>query len=610
MKHHHHPPQQKDTYNYLPYVIIVIMIFITYVNGIGNGFTSDDLPGILNNTHIADLQMIFSRPLIALRPFIYYILYELGGKEPLVFRSLNISFHIGTSILAYRIIKKMTNAYTALLSACLFAIHPITVESVTWISAGSYTQYSFFLMLSLWLFTRSERNYITLVCSVLSFITATLSSEKSLIFPLILYILLLTQREVKKRWVELIPYIIVSTLWGIYFISEVQKRIHIQQTVYYQAKGFDNPLVQIPSAISSYLELFFWPDKLSLYHSELVYTPFEFGLRALATLAFFTLLVLSYKKSKYVFFWLSFFFISLIPTMLPLRISWIVAERYVYFGLIGLTAVLAHYLLQIKSHISKYVFYAIIAFLIMSLAIRTMIRNTAWTDDESLFVATARTAPSDFKTHNNMGWVYQKRGDYQNAIKSFKRAITINPYYVDGTNNLALAYILVHDYSHALFYLKKTIDLNPKYTSAYATIGAILIDQKKYSEAEAYFKKSLEIDPNYGLSYHNLAMIYKLRGNTDKAIDMYMKAITIQPNIWQAQTNLGAIYYTQQDYKKAEIHTFKAYQLNPSNVNLLISLGKIYMKLHNKVRASEALNIALKLNPGNQEALELLKENK
>ncbi len=609
MKHSKHQSPPKGTHSYLPYVIIVIIIFIAYVNGLGNGFTSDDLPGILNNTHIADLQMIFSRPLIALRPFIYYVLYELGGKEPIVFRSLSILFHIGTSFLVYKVIKKMANEYTALLSACLFAIHPITVESVTWISAGSYTQYAFFLMLSLWFFMKSEKNYTMIALSAIAFIVATLSSEKSLIFPLILYVLLLTQREVKKRWAQLIPYLTVSTLWGIYFISEIQKRIVIQQTMYYQAKGFDNPLVQIPSAISSYLELFFWPDKLSLYHSELVYTPIEFGLRALATLAFFTLLVLSYKKSKYVFFWLMFFFISLIPTMLPLRISWIVAERYVYFGLIGLTAVLAHYLLLLKTHISKYVFYIIIVFLITSLTIRTMVRNTAWADDESLFVATARTAPSDFKTHNNMGWVYQKRGDYQNAIKSFKKAITINPYYVDGTNNLALAYMLVHDNSHALYYFKKTISLNPKYTPAYATIGTILIDQKKYSEAETYFKKSLELDPHYVVSYHNLGKLYELQGNTDKAIDMYTKAINIQPNIWQTQTNLGSIYYMKLDYKKAELHTLKAYQLNPSNIDLLISLGKIYIKLHNKERANEALSAVLKLNPGNQQALELLKEN-
>lgn len=608
MKHRHQSDQKKEKYPYVPYLIILFLICIAYINGLGNSFTSDDLPGILNNTQIDNLHVIFARPLIALRPFIYYVLYEMGGKEPVLFRSLNVFFHIGICFLIYRVIRKMTDKYTALLAASLFAVHPITVESVTWISAGSYTQYAFFLMLSLWLFIKNDRNRKTYIFSVICFIIATLSSEKSLVFPLILFTLLITYKELKKRWTELIAFFVISGLWGLYFISEVQKRIHIQQTVYYQAKGFDNPLIQIPSAISSYLELLVWPDKLSLYHSELVYSHLEFGIRAIVTALFFISIVVFYKKNKYIFFWLIFFFISLIPTLLPLRISWIVAERYVYFSLIGLVAVVSYGFIRLKKYLNPIIFYSLIALLLASLTIRTIIRNTAWTDDESLFVATARTAPSDFKTHNNMGWVYQKRGDYPNAIKSFKKAIALNPYYVDGTNNLAMAYMLVHDYPNALFYFKKTIALNPGYAPAYASIGTILIDQKKYKEGESYLLKSLSLSPKYTVSYHNLGKLYELEGNTDKAIEMYRKALAIQPAIWQTQTNLGSLYFTLKDYKKAEEHTLKAYQLNPANLDLLLSLAKIYIKLNNKTRANAALSAVLKLNPGNQQALELLKE--
>ncbi|MEN9328310.1 MAG: repeat-containing protein YrrB [Candidatus Parcubacteria bacterium] len=617
MKHHGKSAEHPPFFNY-PFVpeivrnwpailILTILILIAYVNGWGSEFVSDDVAGILKNQNIDNLSVIFAKPLVSFRPMLYMLLYKIGGADPILFRTPNILFHWGTTLLVYALIKRMTNKPTALMAASLYAVHPILVESVTWISAGSYTQYTFFIMLSLWLFMRAELNKKYYIYSIIAFIFATLNSEKAAIFPLILTVYLLSQEKLKKTWRQLIPYYAITCLWAIWYIMEIRQRIVIQQTVYYQQKGFDNPLIQLPAAISSYLELLFWPDKLSIYHSELAYTPIEFAIRVSVTALFFIAIFIAYKKNKYIFFWLSFFVVSLIPTLLPLRIAWVVAERYVYAGTAGIMAVIAYLLYKLKPRIGDVAMYSILGLLLIGMTARTMIRNLAWANEQSLYLATGRTAPSDFKTHNNLGWVYQEQGDMQRSIQEFRRAVTLNPRYVEGHNNLALAYLTAGNYPQALLFFQKTIELNPNYAPAYGSMGVIYIKQNQLDEAAKYMKKSIELDPGNTPSYHNLGKIYEMQGKNDEAIAMYNKVLEIQPNTWQTQMNLGSIYYTLKDYKKAESYTKKAQALNPGNVNLYISLAKIYIQLGRPDAARAAIEEALKLDPQNKEALEMLK---
>lgn len=588
-------------------LIITFLIFLSYINAWGNDFVSDDIEGILLNKNIDNLSYIFSLKLAFFRPLLYYVLFEIGGRDAVLFRTVNIVAHWGSTIVFYLIVSKFSEKRIGILSAVLFAVHPILVESVTWISAGSYVISAFFFLLSLWFFITRHDCKKRYILSIIFFILATLNSEKTTILPLILITYLLSFEKITPKWKVVLPYFIITGLWAVWYFFLIKERIVIQQTVYYQQKGFDNPLIQVPAAISSYLELLFWPDKLSIYQSELHYTPWEFGIRAAITVLFFSVILVAFKKNKYIFFWLSFMVITLIPTLLPLKIAWVVAERYIYLGTTGIIAVIAYCAFRFKPKISQTLFYGVVVFVVVSLTIRTIVRNNDWKNEDNLFIATGRTAPSDFKTHNNLGWVYQKNGDYKKALKEFKKAIDINPYYIEGHNNTGLTYMQMGDYKNAALYFEKTIQLNPRYVSAYASLGTILIKVKQYDQAEKYLLKSIKLQPDFTPSYHNLGKLYELQDKNEQAIKMYEKALIIDPNTWQSHMNLGSVYYSLKDYQKAETYTKKAQELNPNNAELFISLSKIYMKLDKKQQARDALYNAIRIDPQNTEVQELLK---
>lgn len=223
------------------------------------------------------------------------------------------------------------------------------------------------------------------------------------------------------------------------------------------------------------------------------------------------------EKNKKVFFWLSFFFVSLLPTLTPLKIAWIVAERYVYLGSIGIFVAVAIFFdwffekIKKKNEQYKYIAIAFFAIIILALSARTIIRNMDWKNEDTLWISTAKTSPSGQNIHNNLGDVYARQGNMEKSVEEFKKAIEINPRYADA--------------------------------------------------------------------YHNLANDYHDMGQIDLAIKNYQKALEFNPNLWQSYQNLADIYFNQGDYKKAQDYIQKALAIDPQNKNLQENLQVIEAKM-------------------------------
>lgn len=556
--------------------ILSLLVVISYANSIHNRFVSDDINGILNNRNITNLNVIFSQSTF-LRYLIFYVIHLFFGLQPWAYRLVDIFFHIGTVIILYLFLRDTINKRVAFIAAALYAVHPILVESVTWISGGIYVQYSFFFLLALYLYHKSQKDQRFYIPSILAYLASTFISEKAIVFPLILiaYHLSYEKKNIKAFMKKLIPFGTLGIIWGIWYFGRLGSRIQLQQEQYYQAKTFENPLTKIITAISSYLTLIFWPDKLSLYHSEIQFSQLDLVVRTVGVIIFFSLIFIAFKKNKTLFFWLSFFVISLIPTLIPVRISWAVAERYVYLGTAAIIAGVIYCLdnyLPLKQRGKLFGLFVIVLLLLM---IRTGIRNTDWRDEDALWMATAQTAPSDYKTHNNVGVVYQKRKDYKKAIESFERSIKLNPRFKDGYYNLAVTYLQMGNEVRAFPYYMKTIELDPNYWQAYNGAGAILVDYGKSKEAIEVLTKGISKNKNYAPFYHNLGKAYELKGDSKNALLNYMKAVEHDPRLWQSYTNIAAIYYTQERYDLAEKYILKALEIKPGYKPLVESLNNL-----------------------------------
>lgn len=508
-KSHHEDPLSDisrfiiDNINY--FILLSILVVICYFNSLGNTFVSDDIMGLVHNPIFLDFKNAFSG-YNSFSFFPYFILFKIDPTNPALFRMINIIFHLGSAYLIFILLAIMTKKKTVgLISAMIFAVHPILIESVTWISGRPYSQYAFFFLLSflLYLISKKRNSNKLYYYSLAAYAFSVMTSEKATSLFLVFALYEFCFGNWKKEWKKILPYFIFSLIIAFIVVSGFGHRVQELKTSYYQEKiDTINPLVQVPIAISSYLGLFLWPDNLTIYHTELDFSPLVFFACIITVLLFMSAVIYSWKKNKHIFFWLSFFIIALLPTMTPFGVSWIVAERYAYLAILGLAvaaAVLIDWLAE-NHEKAKSAIFSILAIIILALSIRTIIRNNDWKDEDHLWPATAKAAPSGAPIHNNLGDVYARKGDHEKAI--------------------------------------------------------------------AEFKKAIEINPRYGDAYHNLANIYQATGRSNEAEENYKKALNINPNIWQSHQNLSAIFFERGDKEKALEHIQKALEINPSSEQL------------------------------------------
>jgi tetratricopeptide (TPR) repeat protein len=526
--------------HYLYFLFFIFIIFVTYANSLQNDFVSDDV-GIKLNVNNPDF--IFAQPTTFIREFLNYVAYQLVGLQPFIFRAINIVFHIGVVSLIYIFLRLYTNNFIAFSVASIFAVHPVMVESITWVSGGIYTQYAFFVLLSLLFYSRIKQHKKYLVFSVLSYTLGLFSSEKAIVGIFIICLYEFTFGSLKKNWKHILPFVIVSGLYTLLYLNRLGNRLTtLHSTFSPSEKGYDNPLLQIPIAITSYIQLLLWPDNLTIYHSELAFSTIDFGIRAVLFIIFIACIIFAYKKDKTIFFWLTFFIISLLPMLTPLRITWIVAERYVYLGSLGIITTIVILISKIKlSLFNKKLLYVVFACIIVALSVRSVVRNGDWQNEDVLWIATGETSPSSPNNHNNLGDVYGRHGDKQRALQEFQKAIQLKPNYADAYHNLANTYQELGNPSEAITNYKKALEYNPNLWQSDYNLTAIYYSQGNFDEAKKYIEKAIALNPNDANMYVNYAAVLIKLNDKEKAKQQLSTALQLDPNNQNAKGLLEQI---------------------------------------------------------------------
>ncbi len=520
-------------------LLLSFLVIITYANTLGNGFVSDDIAAIPNNPDLKSFSHVLSDPKVMLRALIHWAAFRIDGTNPFIYHLINLVIHIGATLSVFTLIAFLFDPLLALLTASIFAVHPAISEAVSWISGGGYSQTALFFLLTFLFYILSKESFKKYLISLIFYI---LTLESIVTAPVLFFILPLYEiayGNLRKNWKKLIPFLVLSGVWILFALILVPQRINTLQTEYYQSKGFDNPFQQIPIAISSYLFLFAWPQGLTIYHSELSFSPIVFSFYVLTALVFFTLLIWGFKKNKFIFFWFSFFIISLLPTLTPLRISWIVAERYVYLGSLGIFVVFCYYTLKLANKYNlKKPFYILFCILIAALMIRTFIRNIDWKNEDNLWIATGKTSPSDPVTHNNLGDYYTRHGNLTMAASEFLQAISLKKDYADAYHNLANTYEKMGKTDLAISYYQQAIKYNPLLWQSYLNLSVIYFNENKNTLAIAALKKGILKDPkNYSLLF-NLAKIYLKNSDKTQARNTLENILQIYPQDQSAKNLL------------------------------------------------------------------------
>ncbi len=523
---------------------LTLLVFIVFANSLNGAFVSDDIPVILESKTIGTVAGAFAKPYVFMRDFLYFFIFLTFGKNPLFFHLLNIIFHIGSVCVLFLILKSLYTRRVALVASVLFAVHPIIAESVSWISGGGYPQYSYFILLSFLFFIvhqKSKSNKFYLL-SIVSFILALLSSDKALPYPGILLIFIISTSGFLKNWKKIIPFFVLSGIWGSIYFLQFGDRVQTH-TFNFGNSGYQvNPILFTATAITNYLFLLIWPQNLTLFHSE-----FGFGLiNSSVSYIVFTLyilgLVISFFKYKRIFFWLSFFVIGFGVTILPLKISWIVAERYAYLASIGIFVVTAFVVERfLQKERFKEAVYAAIVIVVCLLGARTILRNMDWSSEEKLWLSTVKSTPSNPVAHSSLGLVYQLQGNIDKAGEEYVKSVTLNPQYAEGYFHLGDVYRIANRLDEAAVNYRKAVGLNPKLWQGYQALGAVYYLQKNYPLAIENTNKAVFLEKNNASLYINLGVMYFDSGDKIKAQEAFEQALRLEPENVQAQSGLQKV---------------------------------------------------------------------
>ncbi len=525
--------------NWPIFLFLTFLVFIAYANSLNNELLSDDIGAITENPDIGNLSSIFSKPYNFFQPLQYYFIYKICGFAPICYRVSNILFHLGGVFTVYIIVSLLFGKDLAFYVAAIFSVHPILIESVGWVSGGPYVKYGFFLLASFLTYILSDK-YKKLY--FLSFIFAALAlvcSEKAMVYFIILFTYELALGNLKKNWKKIIPFFLIDSIWFFIYVVQIPSRQASVMQSDSAEKKYGDILIQIPIALTSYLQLIFWPDKLTLYHSEMIFGMKEYLIRVAFSICFVGFIIYSFFKNRKIFFWLSFFIISLLPTLTPFRISWIVAERYVYLGSIGIFVVFGYFLKKLVDNKKTESFgYLLFIIIILCLTTRTIIRNVDWRNQNNLWIATAKTSPSDPKTHLNLGDVYGRAGDFEKSAQEFITAIKLYPNYAAAYHNLGNTYINMGKKEMALNSYLLAIKYDPSIWQSYQNIASIYFNQGEIASCEAFLKMALKINPSNDDLYVDLAMVSLKKQDKAKAKQYLEKALKINPANEQAKEML------------------------------------------------------------------------
>jgi len=477
-----------------------------------NGFVWDD--EVVFQNSISPFDSTYYRPATSV---IRSTIYNIFGPRPFFFHFFQLIFHIVTAVFIYYLFKRFFKETLSLILALIFLVHPANVEAVSFASAMQEVLFTLTGLTGLYLFISSKNLSIAKIfLSTVILLIALLMKETAIVFFVLVFCYLFLFKKNKQN--VLINYsILIVILLMTYLLVRISGGnlyIHGQGLFPIMRVSFITRLMNIPLIIKYYLGMFFFPINLAIAQHWVIKLPsfINFFLPLiLEVLLFLTAVIYSLKKKDKIFaFFFLWFLVGLLPHLQIIPLNMTVAERWLYFPMIGLLGMMGSIIKisNIKYQISKILFS--LAIIIISIfSIRSFIRTLDWRNGLALFGHDIKKT-SSFDLQNNFGTELFRVGRYDEAKKYFKISTELAPYWWVNWNNLGAIYEREKNYQKAAEYYQKSIN-NGQYYLAYENLAKILVlhgkDQKK---TEEFLKEVLKLFPkNENLLRINALLIEK-----------------------------------------------------------------------------------------------------
>jgi tetratricopeptide (TPR) repeat protein len=498
----------------------------------------------------------------------------------------------------------------AWLAGGIFALHPVMVESVAWITELKNTLSGVFYLAAglAYLKFDNKRGMKHYAVALILFFFGLLSKSAIVTLPAALLVVFWWKRgriEWKRNVLPLLPFFAIGIISGL-FTAWVERR-------YFGAEGSDFNLAFIDRcliagrAIWFYLYKFLWP-------ADLMFTYPRWHIDATAVWQYlfpasFLLAVVLFwglrSRSRAPLAVLLYFTITLFPALgffnvYPFRYSF-VADHFQYLASIGPMAAAAAIIVQgtglLQARLRRTMLPLICGVLLSVLFLQSWIQSGMYSDAETLYRTTITKNDNCWLAHYNLGVLLMNTERSNEAMVHFQKALELNPNHAEAHNNLGVLLAQFGRTDEAMAHYQKALELNPNHAEAHNNLGALLAQLGQADEAIVHYQKALEINSNYGDAHYNLGIMLAGMGRPDEAMAHYQKALELNPNHGEAHNNLGALSAQLGRPDEAMAHYRKALEINPNDNGAHNNLGALLAQLGRSDEAIAHYHKALEINP-------------
>lgn len=539
-------------------ILAGIVVLWAYWPSMSGPFLFDDnfLPFAVSNISTQPLSAFLhgQRPLLMAS---YWLSARLSPDDTWWYHFLNVIIHCVTTVLVFFIVRRLLKwaniaesrrGLLAGFAAALFLLHPAQTEAVSYI-AGRSDALSVMLAyaaFTVFLYRREEgASWKTALAVLLLFGAALTAKEDTIALPALL---LLTDlwwsrgshwQGVWRNWKIYLPMALASVA-GIAFFWNL---ITHATTAGFGFKEFTwyQYFFTEWRAIFVYLGMFLWPANLTLdWDFPISHTVMEHG--AIVWLAILAALMVGgwmlrrrFPLASYGFF---VFLILLAPTSSILPIKDPVAERRIYFAMLGLLLILVDVLARLK--VDRQALAAAGLVLVLLAGFATHARAEVWSDEISIWEDTARKSPEAWRPHFQLAFAYYKAQRYDLALQEFQKTAQLHPSDPDLLLDWGLTYDSLNQLPPALEKLQQSAALRPT-AHVYSQIGMVYGKQENWSEALAALAKAKTLDANFPDTYVYLGVVHTRTNQFGEALQDFRRALELDPSNTRARQFLKAV---------------------------------------------------------------------
>jgi tetratricopeptide (TPR) repeat protein len=555
---------------------------------------------------------------------------QLFGLKPAGHHLTSLLLHAANSVLLFLLLRRLTAAFwRSAMVAALFALHPLRVESVVWISERKDVLSTLFWLLSVWFYAdyvgqlrtgktapgvSSARKSGSYWLSLASFALGLMCKPMVVTLPLILLLLdwwpLGRCEDGQKEdgrgetgegrevgWGKLVRE--KTPFFALAMASALVTFLVQQQG------GSVMPVDQLPIgarvanafvSYARYLGKTFWPVGLSVFYPQTAHWPAVAVGGAILLLAAITWIVILRRRTEpYLavgWFW---FLVMLLPAIGLVQVGMqAMADRYTYLPMVGVWIMVVwgvhRWLISLPNGGTALAALGGVA--VAACVVLTPRQVLVWKNSETLFRHALDVTEGNYFACNNLGNALLEKGDLDGAIALYQQALAINPDVAPAHKNLGDALLRTGQPDQGIVQLRKALQLNPSFAEARADLTKALKDSGKFDEAVsdynlgnisfqkgqlddaiAHYNRALDINPDFAEAHDNLGSALMRKGRPDEAIHQFQEALRANPDLARAHNNLGSVLLSKGQLGEAIAHFERALELNPAYVPRCVNLA-------------------------------------